>query len=125
MNCPFCHPPAAAPIVRNDHVLILWDAFPVSPGHVLIAPVRHAASWAALTGDEHAAMLAGIDIARDAIEQQYAPDGYNMGVNDGAAAGQTIMHVHLHVIPRYAGDVEDPRGGIRWVLPEKAGYWEK
>jgi diadenosine tetraphosphate (Ap4A) HIT family hydrolase len=68
--------------------------------------------------------MSAIDIARSAIEAQYQPDGYNIGINDGEAGGQTIPHLHLHVIPRYAGDVPDPRGGVRWVVPGKATYWE-
>ena len=82
-----------------------------------------AASWSDLTDDEKAAMTAGIDAMRALIDERYRPDAYNVGFNDGEAAGQTIMHFHVHVIPRYQGDVADPRGGIRWVLPDKAAYW--
>ena len=124
-NCPFCNPSDEALVARNDNVVILWDGFPISPGHALVTPVHHAASWADLTRDEKIAMLDGIDTAQQAIEREHSPDGYNIGINDGIAAGQTIMHVHLHVIPRYTGDSEDPRGGIRWILPDKARYWEE
>ena len=68
--------------------------------------------------------MAGVDAVRALIDERYQPDAYNVGFNDGAAAGQTIMHFHVHVVPRYQGDVSDPRGGIRWVLPDKAAYWQ-
>ena len=70
-------------------------------------------------------MLELIDEAKAILDRAHEPDGYNIGINDGAAAGQTVMHVHLHIIPRYLGDKDDPRGGIRWMLPEKAAYWSK
>jgi diadenosine tetraphosphate (Ap4A) HIT family hydrolase len=105
-------------------VLALWDAFPVSPGHALIVPRRHAPAWDDLTADEKAEVALGIDAARALIAKKYRPDAYNVGFNDGAAAGQTVMHFHLHVIPRYQGDAPDPRGGVRWVLADKAAYWK-
>ena len=122
-DCPFCNPTDKALLARNDNVTILWDSFPISPGHALVTPLRHGASWSDLTREEKVAMFDGIDIVQKEIEKQHSPDGYNIGINDGVAAGQTIMHVHLHVIPRYAGDSDDPRGGIRWILPGKARYW--
>jgi diadenosine tetraphosphate (Ap4A) HIT family hydrolase len=70
-------------------------------------------------------MFHAADLVRTEIEKDLAPDGYNIGINDGAAAGQTIFHLHLHVIPRYKGDVEDPRGGMRHVIPAKADYWSR
>ncbi len=78
-----------------------------------------------LDPDERAALLEMVDVVRDALDDEFHPDGYNVGVNVGAAAGQTVPHVHVHVIPRYTGDVADPRGGIRWVLPDRAAYWEQ
>jgi len=123
-DCPFCSPADKALLARNENVIILWDSFPISPGHTLVTPLRHAASWSDLTREEKIAMFDGIDIAQKEIEKQHSPDGYNIGINDGTAAGQTIMHVHLHVIPRYAGDSDDPRGGLRWILPDKARYWD-
>ena len=74
--------------------------------------------------DEKAELVEGIDAVRLLIAKQYRPDAYNIGFNEGAAAGQTVMHFHVHVIPRYEGDMDDPRGGVRWVLPEKAAYWK-
>ncbi len=105
-------------------VIALWDAFPVSTGHALIIPRRHVASWNALMPDEKTAITAGIDALRTLIDTRHHPDGYNIGFNDGIAAGQTVMHFHMHVIPRYLGDARDPRGGIRWVLGDKAAYWQ-
>jgi len=102
----------------------LWrHAFPVSPGHVLIVPRRHEGDFFALSEREQEAMLRLIPAAREWVEAERSPGGYNLGVNIGDVAGQTIAHAHLHVIPRYTGDVPDPRGGVRWVLPERARYW--
>jgi len=86
--------------------------------------VRHVSSWFDATSEERAELVAGIDIARESIRERHDPDGFNIGVNVGAAAGQTVFHLHVHVIPRYLGDVEDPRGGIRQIMPAKARYWE-
>ena len=82
-------------------------------------------SWFDATAEERAELLQAISIVRERIEASWSPDGYNIGINDGAAAGQTVAHLHLHVIPRYEGDVPDPRGGIRWVIPDRAPYWEE
>lgn len=124
-SCPFCGVDASGIIWSSTSTISLWDAFPVSPGHALIVPRRHVVSWAELTAEEKADLSRGIDALRNLIDQRYRPDGYNVGFNDGVAAGQTVMHFHLHVIPRYQGDVSDPRGGIRWVLGERAAYWHE
>jgi len=97
--------------------------FPVSPGHALIVPRRHEADFFSLSDAEQAAMMALLPEVRRRIAGDFAPDAYNLGVNAGRLAGQTIMHTHLHVIPRYVGDVDEPRGGVRWVLPATARYW--
>jgi diadenosine tetraphosphate (Ap4A) HIT family hydrolase len=99
------------------------DSFPVSPGHTLVIPRRHIGSFFELWAEERAAMLALLDSAKAGVEAEFHPDGYNIGINDGSAAGQTVPHLHIHLIPRYAGDTPDPRGGVRWVLPAKAKYW--
>jgi len=122
-DCPFCDVPAGRVIWRGTHTIALKDEFPVSPGHSLIAPLRHICSWTEGTSDERTELLAAIDYVRARIDAEHAPGGYNIGINDGPVAGQTVPHLHMHLIPRYAGDVQDPRGGIRWVLPEKAKYW--
>jgi superfamily II DNA or RNA helicase/diadenosine tetraphosphate (Ap4A) HIT family hydrolase len=123
MSCPFCEPDVGRVFFDKDPVILcLWDGFPVSPGHALVVPRRHVATWFEVTPEEQASFLKGIDIARQEIEKRYKPDGFNIGINTGAAAGQTIPHLHVHLIPRYAGDVEDPRGGVRYVIPGKANY---
>ncbi len=123
MNCPFCTLPADRIVDENKHALWIYDGFPVSPGHSLIIPKRHVGSFFEVTHEERLSIFGLLDKARLAVTQALHPDGFNIGINDGAAAGQTIPHLHLHLIPRFAGDVNDPRGGIRWVIPEKADYW--
>jgi diadenosine tetraphosphate (Ap4A) HIT family hydrolase len=122
-GCPFCDPGEDRVIFESDLIRGLWDSFPVSGGHALLVPKRHVAGWFGADAAEQAALLAGIARVREAIESRFHPDAYNIGINSGAAAGQTVPHLHIHVIPRYEGDVPDPRGGIRWVIPEKADYW--
>jgi len=100
----------------------IWDAFPVSPGHALLVARRHVADWFQATDEEQAELLTALSIAREAILRHHQPDGFNIGVNVGTAAGQTIFHLHVHLIPRYSGDVPDPRGGVRHVIPAKANY---
>jgi len=99
------------------------DGFPVSPGHTLVIPKRHVATFFDITEEEQMAIGRAIQKAKIVLDQEFTPDGYNIGINNGEAAGQTVFHLHLHLIPRYEGDCEDPRGGVRWVLPEKAVYW--
>jgi ATP adenylyltransferase len=106
----------------GDQVLGLWDAFPVSPGHALLIPRRHIPTWFEATAAEHVGLVAAIDEAKEIIEKHHRPDGYNIGINCGAAAGQTVFHLHVHLIPRYQGDVGDPRGGVRHVIAAKANY---
>jgi diadenosine tetraphosphate (Ap4A) HIT family hydrolase len=101
------------------------DAYPVSKGHALIIPRRHVVSFFDATQAERLAIMDLLDAAKALLDQEHRPDGYNIGINDGAAAGQTVMHLHLHLIPRYAGDAADPRGGIRWIVPAQAEYWKK
>jgi diadenosine tetraphosphate (Ap4A) HIT family hydrolase len=124
-DCPFC----AAALDRVFHegslILGLWDGYPVSPGHALLIPRRHIPTWFDATSEEQQELTAAIEIARAAILARHRPDGFNVGMNLGAAAGQTVGHLHLHVIPRYAGDVPDPRGGVRWVVPQRADYWSE
>jgi diadenosine tetraphosphate (Ap4A) HIT family hydrolase len=122
-GCAFCGVDRGRIAWSSPLAIALWDIFPVSLGHALVVPRRHAMSWSELTLDEKTALTAGVDAVRALIDERYGPDAYNVGFNDGEAAGQTIMHFHVHVIPRYQGDVLDPRGGVRWVLPDKAAYW--
>lgn len=109
----------------NLRAAAIRDAFPISPGHTLVVSLRHVARFFDLDRDEQADVLDLVNLVCDALDGEFHPDGYNVGVNVGAAAGQTVPHVHVHIIPRYTGDVADPRGGIRWVLPARAAYWEQ
>ncbi len=120
--CPFCTISGDRVLHEGGLVKAIWDAYPVSPGHVLIIPRRHVANWFDVSCEEQSEMLGAIQQVRRILDEQFAPSGYNIGMNVGAAAGQTVSHFHLHVIPRYAGDVADPTGGIRNVIPGKANY---
>lgn len=124
-NCLFCSLDRARIITANTLALAIYDGFPVSPGHALIIPKRHVASFFDLTEDEKKAMLDMMAQMRQLLLKERNPDGFNIGINDGAAAGQTVMHLHIHLIPRYADDQPDPRGGVRWIFPDKAAYWDK
>jgi diadenosine tetraphosphate (Ap4A) HIT family hydrolase len=125
LACVFCHRLADGDeVAANDLAVALFDAYPISPGHCLIVPRRHESSFLALTTEEQAAIWALVPLVQRRVEADHVPDGYNLGINVGEAAGQTIAHAHLHVIPRYQGDVSDPRGGIRWIIPERARYWQ-
>ena len=123
-NCPFCEAQPERVFHEGRLVRGLWDNFPVSPGHALLVPRRHVATWFDASAEERRELTDAIELAREAILLRHRPDGFNVGMNLGAAAGQTVPHLHLHVIPRYTGDVEDPRGGVRWVVPDKAAYWK-
>ncbi len=120
MSCPFCEPHEE--LFGNEFAYVKIDEFPVSPGHVLIIPRRHVSSWFYLTEEEHAAAATLLVQTKTYLDSRYSPEGYNIGVNCGEAAGQTIPHAHLHVIPRYKGDVPNPRGGIRAVIRAKQDY---
>ena len=121
--CPFCHLAATRIVASNAHGVVVRDAHPVSPGHTLVISRRHVASFFALGDAGRTSLLALLEEAKKEIDAQLQPAAYNVGINDGAAAGQTVPHLHIHLIPRYAGDTADPRGGVRWVLPGKARYW--
>ena len=123
-DCPFCSLDSSRVIAANDHALAIYDGFPVSPGHCLIIPKRHIASFFEATKEEQAALLDLLEESRMIIIDEHSPDDFNVGINDGTTAGQTVMHLHIHLIPRYIGDMPDPRGGVRWIFPEKAVYWK-
>lgn len=124
MSCPFCEPPDERVAIAGELTRVLIDLYPVAEGHLLVVPRRHIARWSEATLDERTALMAHTDLARElAMLRDGTVEGFNIGWNDGPVAGQTVMHLHVHVIPRRRGDVEDPRGGIRWVLPGRAKYW--
>jgi diadenosine tetraphosphate (Ap4A) HIT family hydrolase len=117
--CPFCAVSDQRALrAENEFAIAFFDLYPVSPGHTLITPRRHVANWFSCTREEQIAVL---DLA---VALQPDADGCNLGVNIGRAGGQTVGHVHLHLIPRHDGDVSDPRGGVRWVVPQHAVYWD-
>lgn len=109
-------------VAETPLTLTVRDAFPVSPGHTLIVSRRHVASFFDLRADEQHALLEAAQAARLALDGELHPHGYNLGLNVGEAAGQTVMHVHLHVIPRFRGDTPNPRGGVRHCIPGKGDY---
>jgi diadenosine tetraphosphate (Ap4A) HIT family hydrolase len=123
-DCPFCSLPEDRIVQEGRLAIALADGYPVSLGHTLVVPKRHISDWFDATKEERTEILDLIDAVKKEFDQQHKPDGYNIGINIGAAAGQTIDHLHVHLIPRYEADVQDPRGGVRYVIPEKARYWE-
>lgn len=121
MTCVFC---------KNDRQILaqtklsyaFFDSFPISDGHSLIVPKRHVASIWEMTADEYADAFHLVRVVKDLLQKQFEPQGFNVGVNCGEAAGQTVFHAHIHVIPRFAGDVPNPRGGVRHIIPGKGDY---
>jgi len=122
IDCPFCRVPDGRVIDSNAHAFMIEDAFPVAPGHMLIVSRRHVESFFDLREDEVANMLALLRLAKAWVDERHRPSGYNVGINIGADAGQTVMHVHLHLIPRESGDVAEPQGGVRNLIPGKGAY---
>ena len=121
--CPFCNLSQERIVAVSEHMRAIRDAFPVSPGHTLLLPRRHVGSLFDLTVVEWVELGQLLARVRTALQAEFRPDGFNVGVNEGAAAGQTVPHLHVHLIPRYRGDRPDPRGGIRWIFPDKVRYW--
>lgn len=118
--CRFCSPRNVTR--RNALAYCERDSYPVSDGHSLIIPFRHCAGFFDLTSEEMAACMELVGAERHAVDAEFSPDGYNVGVNVNAAGGQSIFHVHIHLIPRYTGDSPRPQGGVRQVIPGKADY---
>ena len=116
-------------VSREDYIsenavgFSIFDIFPVSEGHALVIPKKEVTSLFLLTQSEQSALWDLVSEIRDILSDQFYPAGFNIGINDGEAAGQTIAHAHVHIIPRYKGDTPDPRGGVRWILPVRAAYW--
>ena len=119
-QCPFCHDMPR--VLRNELAFAVYDRSPVNPGHLLLIPFRHVADWFDCTAQEQQALLALAAAGRDLLQLERRPDGFNLGVNCGRAAGQSIFHVHLHLIPRYCGDMAEPLGGVRGVIPARQKY---
>ncbi len=122
-ECPFCRVDLTRVVLSNNVAYAIRDAFPVSPGHTLVIPRSHTRSIYDLApADQHALWDLTREV-REALRSEHGIEGFNIGLNDGPTAGQTIEHAHIHVIPRRSGDCPDPRGGIRLIFPERARYW--
>ena len=122
-HCPFCELVQERIVSETELTITTRDGYPISPGHTLIIPKRHVASFFDVTEAERFQIFNALDDAKIMLRRELNPDGFNIGINDGQAAGQTVMHLHIHLIPRYQGDNPDPRGCIRWIFPDKADYW--
>lgn len=108
--------------LENEYAILRFDDFPVNKGHLEIIPKRHVKDWWEATKEERIAIFDLLDEAKIMVDKKYNPDGYNIGMNLGEVAGQSVMHLHVHLIPRYEGDVQNPRGGVRGVIPGKKDY---
>lgn len=123
-DCPFCARIASDPSLPEDGAaMAIPDGFPLNRGHTLVIPRRHVADLFALNPEEQADVWRLVATVRKRLLAEHRPDGFNIGLNVGEAGGQTVGHAHVHVIPRFRGDVPDPRGGVRWVIPARATYW--
>ncbi|WP_240377939.1 HIT family protein [Bacillus piscicola] len=122
MSCPFCHLPAAKILDENEEAFAFYDLYPVQKGHTLIVPKRHIATYFEARETEILAIHRLLASRKKVLDEELQPDGYNIGVNVGEAGGQTVPHLHFHLIPRYNGDIEDPRGGIRKAVPNLVSY---
>ena len=122
-NCPFCAIDLDREIIfESESTFSIYDKFPVNNGHVLIIPKRHCQSYFELTFQEQMDCLQVLNKSKELVNRKYNPDAFNIGINVGEIAGQTVPHVHIHLIPRFKGDVNDPRGGVRGVIPNKQKY---
>ncbi|WP_078553772.1 HIT family protein [Bacillus alkalicellulosilyticus] len=119
-TCPFCQPENI--ISSNDLAFAIYDIYPVNQGHILLIPKRHVSDFFDTTLEERASINELLDECKVILDKTYNPDAYNVGINCGETVGQTIFHVHVHLIPRYKGDMDNPRGGVRGVTPEKQQY---
>jgi diadenosine tetraphosphate (Ap4A) HIT family hydrolase len=122
-DCPFCHPDSERElIVESATAYAIYDKYPVNDGHALIIPKKHSSDYFDLTFKEQAACIFMLNKVKEVVSAKFHPSGFNIGINIGEKAGQTVNHVHIHLIPRYDGDVEEPRGGVRGVIPGKQKY---
>ena len=122
-ECPFCYPSKEAElIVESAQAFSIFDKYPVNPGHALIIPKRHVSDYFELSFKEQSSCIFMLNKVKEVIQKRFNTDGFNIGLNVGETAGQTVNHVHIHLIPRFMGDVEDPRGGVRGVIPENRMY---
>lgn len=120
--CPFCHLKPEQIILENDLAVAFYDKYPVQKGHMLIIPKAHAETFFDATKEEMEAIYQLVHKGKALLDREFQPSGYNLGVNVGYYGGQTVMHLHVHLIPRYPGDIADPRGGIRKAIPNLVPY---
>lgn len=123
MTCLFCNLSKDRIKSENNLFMVIRDNFPISKGHTLIISKRHIASFFELNTQEFKELKPILKQAKKDLDNEFSPQSYNIGVNDGKYAGQTINHLHIHLIPRYKNDKKEPKGGIRWIFPDKANYW--
>jgi len=123
MSCPFCSIETDRVLLSSGSVIAFLDAYPITEGHALVTPRKHVSSIYELPSTEQSELWDIVAKVRLLLMDRFGVESLNIGVNDGLAAGQTVDHAHVHVIPRRPGDVPDPRGGIRWIVAEKAKYW--
>lgn len=124
-DCPFCDVPKDSVVAESRHAFAIRDRYPVSRGHTLVIPTAHAKTLFDRSHDAQADLWRLVAKVKDELRSEFSPDGFNIGINEGRVDGQTVEHAHVHLIPRFAGDVADPRGGMRWVLPGRAAYWNE
>ena len=122
-DCPFCNPdPTREFLLESDKAFAIFDKFPASIGHALIIPKNHCSDYFNLSFSEQTACWDMVNKLKEILDEKFKPSGYNIGININTSAGQTVPHVHIHLIPRYTGDVKEPRGGVRGVIPDKRDY---
>lgn len=122
MNCIFCDIDNSRIESENETAYAIYDGFPVNKGHMLIIPKKHIKDYFEINEQDKVGLWQLVDECKKIVDKEFNPDGYNIGINCGEAAGQTVMHSHIHLIPRYTGDIENPRGGVRGVITEKRIY---
>jgi diadenosine tetraphosphate (Ap4A) HIT family hydrolase len=122
LTCIFCNIEKERIITDNELAYAIYDKFPVNKGHILIIPKKHYKEYFDVDEQIKNELWKLVDKCKEIVDEKYNPDGYNIGINCGEAAGQTVMHLHIHLIPRYKGDIENPRGGVRGVIPNKRIY---
>lgn len=122
MGCIFCNLEENKILIENEGARTIFDGFPVNEGHMLIIPKKHIETYFEASESEKKFLWDLVEESKKYLDKRFAPDGYNIGINNGVAAGQSIMHLHIHLIPRYIGDIENPKGGVRGVIPSKRIY---
>ena len=122
-DCPFCTIGEHVEVLcKTDIAMAILDSFPISPGHTLVIPKRHVPDYFELTAEEQNELWQLVNRCKLILQDRFHPDGFNIGVNVGEMAGQSIFHVHIHLIPRYKGDMKNPKGGVRHIIPGKGYY---